>query len=97
MRQGFRILLILQLSVAGAMAFWGMIIRIRPHMLLDVVLTQEELRDHEKRDATLDLLERAHGYDSELSLFFALVIASISLLGLWLHPPAAKGVGGGVG
>jgi hypothetical protein len=90
MRQGFRILLILQLFVAGAMAFWGMIIGIRPHMLLDVVLTQEELRVEKTRNVTLDLMQRAVGYDSTLCLIFALIIAGIATLGLWLHPPAAK-------
>lgn len=44
------------------MTFLGvMVIPVLPHLQLDVVLTQEELRDEATREATLQMLKKAGG------------------------------------
>ena len=45
MNQGFRSFAMLHLLAAAAMAIMGLVVSVRPFMLMDVVLSPEELRD----------------------------------------------------
>lgn len=89
MHRGFRIFVILQLITAGAMAFIGFIVSVRPYMLLDVVLSPEELQDQKIHDATLALMQRATSSDSILWFLFAGFVAALGLYGLRLGRHAA--------
>lgn len=52
---------LVQLIVAAAMVVMGLVMAARPYLLLDVVLTQEQLADAETRDKTLALMQEAVG------------------------------------
>ena len=88
MRNSFRIFAVLQLMVAGAMAFIGLIVSTRPYMLLDVVLSPKELQDQKTHDATLARCS-AISSDSWLWFLFAAFVGALGLYGLRLSRHAA--------
>jgi hypothetical protein len=59
-----RFILFLHLLLGVWLGILGLVAHVRPHMLLDVVLTQDELRDWDKLDATLELMQKGAGSDS---------------------------------
>lgn len=77
-------LLYLHLALGLWLAFIGLGVSVRPHLALDVVLTQEELKDHTKKDATLALLQKGAGNDSAMMFVTGIVLSSTSLLGVKL-------------
>jgi hypothetical protein len=56
----------------------GLMLDIRPHVKLDVVLTQEELDDRELRERTLAALKQANGNAGEYCMRIGSTIATLS-------------------
>jgi hypothetical protein len=79
-----RILFILLLIVAVVMVGQGLLVEVRPYILLDVVLTPEELRDERTHDATLELMQKATSYDSTCWLTLGAIVAGLAIVGLFL-------------
>ena len=75
-------LYIIQLFVAAAMLFMGLLVAARPYFLLDVVLTPEQLSDPSIHDATLSLMQKATGSDSIWWFVLGCVVGGIALVGL---------------
>lgn len=84
MRQSLRILAVLQLMAAVAMGIMGFVVSVRPYLLLDVVLSPEELKDPKIHDDTLALMQRAVSYDSAIWLVFAGLVAVLGIFFLRL-------------
>jgi putative copper export protein len=82
-----RKLLYLHLAIGLWLVFMGLIASGRPYLLLDVVLTQEELRDHFERDTTQALLLKGAGNDSVVMFVTAIVLLITSLIGMKLTRP----------
>jgi hypothetical protein len=81
-----RRLLIVQLAFGIFVLFWGAfaIPVMMPHVLLDVVLTPEELQDQKKVDETLELLKKVNGR-SNGTIATGLFIVTTSVIGLRLN------------
>jgi hypothetical protein len=59
------------------LAMWA---AVRPYSLLDVVLTQEELRNREVADATLTLMQKGAGSDAGWMAIIGIVLMVTSLI-----------------
>jgi hypothetical protein len=84
-----KVLFVVQLFVAAAMIFMGILVAVRPYLLLDVVLTPEQLSEHAAHDATLALMQKATGNNDVWWYIFGSVTAAIALIGLRLSKEAA--------
>ncbi len=72
------------------MILMGLIVSVRPHMLLDVVLGPHELADDKTRDATLILLQRGSAGDAALWMGLGVFFFLASIVGLRLTPASSK-------
>jgi hypothetical protein len=95
-----RNLFILLLIVAVVMVGQRLLVEMRPYILLDVVLTPEELRDERTHDTTLELMQKATSYDSTFWLTLGAIVAGLAIVALFLSKAAKqlpKGTGGHTG
>lgn len=81
-------ILILHLAVGVFMMAMGLMAGVRPHALLDVVLTQEQIRDRELADETLTLLKKGARNDSWWMFASGAILVASSLIALRRSIPA---------
>jgi hypothetical protein len=78
-----RNIFVVQLVVGVAMLFWGVcIVRAMPYLLLDQVLTPDDLLDAATYDRTLQGLLGAFTLEFAMWLLAGFVIIGLSILGL---------------
>jgi hypothetical protein len=76
----FKVLLVVGLLL---LLFGLLVVPVSPYFQLDAVLTKAELADHENRQATLELLNRASGNQWLLWSVAGTLVSSLSAIGLW--------------
>ncbi len=68
------------------MILMGLAVSVRPYMLLDVVLSPQELANHKIADATLALLKRGSAGDAAMWVGLGIFFFVASVVGLSLTP-----------
>jgi hypothetical protein len=81
-----RFLFALQILFGLLMMLQGAIVAVRPHALLDQVLTEAKMQDDQRRDATLAILKKAVGSDPVVWLGGGTAVSIMGVIGLASKP-----------
>jgi hypothetical protein len=73
----------LHLIIGISLILLGFVAQARPYVLLDVVLTQQELHDGKKIDDTLATLQRGAGSDAAWLFGTGTILTVTSLIGVF--------------
>ena len=84
-----KLLFAFHLVIGIWLIFVGLFAAARPHILLDVVLTPDQLSDQKLHDSTLALLQRGAGSDSTWMVGIGVILAVSSLIGVTRKIPHA--------
>ena len=82
--QTIRLLCLFQIILSLVMIFWGIVVEARPHILLDQVLTYDQLQNDQLRESTLAKMQRAVGYDSLLWILAGVLVLATAIIGFRL-------------
>lgn len=85
-----RTMFYLHLAIGLCLFVMGFIASARPYLLLDVVLTKQELRDTTKVNSAMNLLRQGSGIDSVLFFGTGIILVSTSLIALRRSQRVAK-------